>query len=193
MVIVNIASMIDWYFTDTARTHFSYLVDWVMILARVHNVWVCECFLFVLQCGTEDVKRHRWFKHIDWADVFMKKLQVTIECCIYCHIYIYINPSRFFMDYEINEQMYRLMVTDYRRPWTRATPEQSQVQCQLSNFKGKGKVVVSGGYLIQYKIVNFLQVTNLCCSYICLAKCTNLLYLWQLINQNFMKDLLYGI
>lgn len=32
--------------------------------------------LFLLQCGSEDVKRHRWFKHIDWADVFMKKLQV---------------------------------------------------------------------------------------------------------------------
>ncbi|KAF9414570.1 hypothetical protein HW555_007577 [Spodoptera exigua] len=29
-------------------------------------------------CGTEDVKRHRWFKHIDWADVFMKKLQPPI-------------------------------------------------------------------------------------------------------------------
>lgn len=32
----------------------------------------------MLQCGSEDVKRHRWFKHLDWADVFMKKLQVIL-------------------------------------------------------------------------------------------------------------------
>ncbi|XP_049868124.1 cAMP-dependent protein kinase catalytic subunit 3 [Pectinophora gossypiella] len=31
-----------------------------------------------MKCGSEDVKRHRWFKHIDWADVFMKKLQPPI-------------------------------------------------------------------------------------------------------------------
>ncbi|KAI8427675.1 hypothetical protein MSG28_002139 [Choristoneura fumiferana] len=30
------------------------------------------------QCGSEDVKRHRWFKNIDWADVFMKKMQPPI-------------------------------------------------------------------------------------------------------------------
>ncbi|KAK2719523.1 hypothetical protein QYM36_005115 [Artemia franciscana] len=28
--------------------------------------------------GTEDVKRHRWFKHLDWEDVFYKKLKVFV-------------------------------------------------------------------------------------------------------------------
>lgn len=29
--------------------------------------------------GAEDVKRHRWFKHLDWSDVFTKKLTVSLE------------------------------------------------------------------------------------------------------------------
>lgn len=52
----------------------------LLILIRFWFV-VClylQSLISLLQCGTEDVKRHRWFKHIDWADVFMKKLQVCI-------------------------------------------------------------------------------------------------------------------
>lgn len=28
--------------------------------------------------GTDDIKRHRWFKHLNWADVINKKLTVSI-------------------------------------------------------------------------------------------------------------------
>ena len=28
--------------------------------------------------GAEDIKRHRWFKNIDWEDVFYKKIKPPI-------------------------------------------------------------------------------------------------------------------
>ena len=28
--------------------------------------------------GADDVKRHRWFKNIDWEDVFYKKIKPPI-------------------------------------------------------------------------------------------------------------------
>ena len=31
-----------------------------------------------LKNGTEDVKRHRWFKSVDWDDVFARKLKPPI-------------------------------------------------------------------------------------------------------------------
>lgn len=30
-----------------------------------------------MQNGAEDVKRHRWFKSMDWNDVILKKLKVS--------------------------------------------------------------------------------------------------------------------
>lgn len=30
-----------------------------------------------LQCGAEDLKRHRWFKGVDWQDVLLRKLKVN--------------------------------------------------------------------------------------------------------------------
>lgn len=28
--------------------------------------------------GADDIKRHRWFKHLDWDDVYQKKLTVSV-------------------------------------------------------------------------------------------------------------------
>lgn len=36
----------------------------------------------ILQNGAEDVKRHRWFKHVDWKDVYHKRLKV----CTYLNV-----------------------------------------------------------------------------------------------------------
>lgn len=30
------------------------------------------------QSGADDIKRHRWFKGIDWQEVLMRKLTVSI-------------------------------------------------------------------------------------------------------------------
>lgn len=34
--------------------------------------------------GADDIKRHRWFKHLDWKDVLNKKLIVSKKCFSYC-------------------------------------------------------------------------------------------------------------
>lgn len=34
-------------------------------------------FLFIFQNGADDVKKHRWFKNINWTDVLNKKTQVS--------------------------------------------------------------------------------------------------------------------
>lgn len=39
------------------------------------------------------------------------------------------------MDEGANEQTYRLMISDYRRPLTSATPEASQEHCWLSGYE----------------------------------------------------------
>ena len=31
-----------------------------------------------MQNGADDVKRHRWFKGLDWDDVFYRKLKVSL-------------------------------------------------------------------------------------------------------------------
>lgn len=33
--------------------------------------------IFIRQNGADDVKRHRWFKGLDWDDVFYRKLKVN--------------------------------------------------------------------------------------------------------------------
>lgn len=35
--------------------------------------------------GSDDIKRHRWFKHLDWDDVYNKKLTVSLS--VYKTIY----------------------------------------------------------------------------------------------------------
>ena len=35
-------------------------------------------FLGNMKNGAEDIKRHRWFKNIDWEDVFYKKIKPPI-------------------------------------------------------------------------------------------------------------------
>lgn len=32
--------------------------------------------------GAEDVRRHRWFKHLDWEDVYNRRLTVTFASLI---------------------------------------------------------------------------------------------------------------
>lgn len=29
--------------------------------------------------GGEDIRRHRWFKHLDWDDVYKRKLTVSVQ------------------------------------------------------------------------------------------------------------------
>ncbi len=41
----------------------------------------------VTQNGADDVKRHRWFKGLDWDEVFYRKLKVNKRPCL-------ISPSR---------------------------------------------------------------------------------------------------
>jgi hypothetical protein len=33
----------------------------------------------LFQNGAEDVKRHRWFKGMEWQDVYSRKLKVMLE------------------------------------------------------------------------------------------------------------------
>lgn len=33
-------------------------------------------FIYFFQNGADDVKRHRWFKGLDWDEVFYRKLKV---------------------------------------------------------------------------------------------------------------------
>jgi hypothetical protein len=33
----------------------------------------------LFQNGAEDVKRHRWFKGVEWQDVYCRKLKVILE------------------------------------------------------------------------------------------------------------------
>lgn len=52
------------------------------------------------------------------------------------------------MEYEANKYMYRLMVNDYRRPWTPAIPEASQAHCLPWGMgRGIGRVMgIEYGY-----------------------------------------------
>lgn len=36
-----------------------------------------ELIFHPFQNGADDVKRHRWFKHLNWNDVYNKKLKVS--------------------------------------------------------------------------------------------------------------------
>jgi hypothetical protein len=42
----------------------------------------------LFQNGPEDVKRHRWFKGIEWQDVYSRKLKVMLEISV---IFLYIS------------------------------------------------------------------------------------------------------
>lgn len=43
------------------------------------NVYSCGfLFLFLFQNGAEDVKKHRWFKTVDWDAVPLRKLKVSL-------------------------------------------------------------------------------------------------------------------
>ncbi|GBP41110.1 Protein kinase DC2 [Eumeta japonica] len=48
------------------------------IVLRTHRWRPVGVLPYYQKCGSEDVKRHRWFKHVDWADVFLKKLTPPI-------------------------------------------------------------------------------------------------------------------
>lgn len=49
---------------------------------------MCTCCLF--QNGADDVKKHRWFKTIDWEAVPLRKLKVGLIRCIF-HLFTYIH------------------------------------------------------------------------------------------------------
>lgn len=56
-------------------TIYNYLIYIFCFSFKVNTTWLPNLFIF-LQNGADDVKRHRWFKGLDWDEVFYRKLKV---------------------------------------------------------------------------------------------------------------------
>ena len=51
----------------------------IKLLIIACNYRMCFYFIsFYLQNGADDVKRHRWFKGLDWEEVYYRKLKPPI-------------------------------------------------------------------------------------------------------------------
>ena len=51
--------------------------------------------------GADDVKRHRWFKGLDWEDIFYRKLKVLI-IALYSHSFELILMGFYFKNFKIS-------------------------------------------------------------------------------------------
>jgi len=52
-------------------------------LAKCKTLFMSNILYFIPQNGADDVKRHRWFKHLNWNDVYSKKLKVSFKGPLY--------------------------------------------------------------------------------------------------------------
>lgn len=90
----SVIPVLQYYnYLNTIRTHlFTFLsiqsgvkLGHVQEVRAVCSVPICTCFvsysfvyaaMFLFQNGADDVKKHRWFKTIDWEAVPQRKLKV---------------------------------------------------------------------------------------------------------------------
>ena len=50
----------------------------MLLIFQDHTHLVLMLYVF-FQNGADDVKRHRFFKNLDWEDVYEKKLKVSVR------------------------------------------------------------------------------------------------------------------
>ena len=53
-------------------------LDFLYLLRATTGLLLIIKILGNMKNGAEDIKRHRWFKNIDWEDVFYKKIKPPI-------------------------------------------------------------------------------------------------------------------
>lgn len=62
--------------------------------------------MFLLKNGADDVKRHRWFRTVDWEAVPQRKLKVQLLSAVT------LNATSLCAPYKIADSVTRLLVVD---------------------------------------------------------------------------------